>query len=144
MTGAVIPNSGVDPDGNRVYLCPYCGHAAKLVGGEDVYPHRPELAKLRFWKCAPCSAWVGCHHGSDMPFGRLANAELRKLKRQAHAAFDPLWKKGHISRNTAYAQLARYMEKHPAWCHIGFFNEDECRRVIQWAEKKLASYQGNK
>ena len=61
-------------------LCDYCGGAAKLVGGEVIYPHRPDLAELKFWHCAPCRAYVGCHrknkkHGQDgmQPLGRLAS-----------------------------------------------------------------------
>ncbi|MFB5268120.1 zinc-finger-containing protein [Paenibacillus enshidis] len=37
-------------------------------------------------------AYVGVHDGTDIPLGRLANRELRELKKQCHALFDPVWK----------------------------------------------------
>lgn len=59
-------------------ICSYCNNEAKLVSGNVIYPHRPDLAYLRFWQCAPCAAYVGCHKGTTKPLGRIANAELRQ------------------------------------------------------------------
>ena len=47
--------------------CSYCGNDAELVGGESVYPHRPDLYYLKFYQCLPCDAWVGCHRGTTKP-----------------------------------------------------------------------------
>jgi hypothetical protein len=95
------------------------------------------LAHLRFWQCAPCDAYVGCHSGTTNPLGRLANAELRQAKIAAHAAFDPLWKfhtfkDGHqsMTRNAAYQWLADQLGIPRADCHIGMFDVDRCRLVI--------------
>jgi len=38
--------------------------------------------------------------------GRLANAQLRSARRDAHASFDSLWRDGAMSRSQAYAWLA--------------------------------------
>lgn len=73
-------------------ICAYCGVRSKLVTGKDLYPHRPDLYSLNFYQCTPCDAHVGCHKGTPNPLGRLANAELRKMKSAAHAVFDPIWK----------------------------------------------------
>jgi len=75
---------------------PYCRAAALLVSGAVLYPHREDLAELKFWQCEPCKAYVGCHragvgHGDgSKPLGTLANEELRRARNRAHAAFDPL------------------------------------------------------
>ena len=63
-------------------ICDYCQHPAVLVDGLSIYPFRPDLAKKNFWRCFPCSAFVGCHDNGDgkTPLGMLANAELRKSK----------------------------------------------------------------
>ena len=116
----------------RVY-CPYCRAEAPLVDGTVVYPHRPDLASLRFYRCTPCDAHVGCHKGTTTPLGRLANAELRKAKQRAHAAFDPLWKGGKrkLSRSAAYSWLAKAMQMMPADCHIGMMDVGQCQRVVE-------------
>jgi hypothetical protein len=115
-------------------FCPYCKNDASLVTGREIYPHRQDLFSRRFWACMPCKAWVGCHEGSKghKPLGRLANAELRILKQQAHAVFDPKWKHSRsISRKDAYAILADKLGIPVKQCHIGYFDEETCRKVIQ-------------
>lgn len=109
--------------------CPYCGNPAQLVTGEAVYPHRADLWEKKFYQCKPCGARVGCHPGTEKPFGRLANAELRRAKIDAHAAFDKLWKSGKMTRSSAYALLRSLMELKKGVCHIGMFDEVQCRMV---------------
>lgn len=111
-------------------VCPYCQELSKLVGGEELYPHRPDLYSLVFYKCRPCEAYVGCHKGTVQPLGRLANAELRLLRSNAHALFDPLWKRGDMKRSEAYAWLANQLGIAGELCHIGMFDEEHCRRVV--------------
>ena len=112
--------------------CPYCDRVAKLVTGHAIYPHRPDLFGKKFYLCSPCGAWVGCHPNGrgDKPLGRLANAELRKAKQVAHAAFDPLWKSGMMSRASAYKRLAESMQISRDNCHIGMFDVEQCGAVV--------------
>lgn len=111
--------------------CPYCHREAELVKGVAIYGHhRPDLMYHNFWRCKPCGAHVGCHRNSFRPLGRLANAELRKAKMAAHAAFDPLWKSGEMTRSEAYAWLASTLGISQANCHIGMFDVDGCNAVI--------------
>ena len=117
--------------------CPYCNNPAKLVTGEVVYPHRDDLSFNKFWHCAPCGAYVGCHHPGDRPLGRLANAELRKAKKEAHAAFDPLWvNKKFATRKLAYKWLANKLNIDAHHCHIGAFDVETCAMVIVLCNKK--------
>lgn len=117
--------------------CPYCGNKSKLVTGEIIYPHRPDLHSKFFYQCAPCDAYVGCHPVGDgkSPLGRLANKELRKAKSDAHAAFDPLWREGPISRHQAYKFLAQEMGIPKDKAHIGLFDVSQCKRVVQIAAR---------
>lgn len=116
--------------------CPYCHSLAALVTGADIYPHRPDLQNLRFWRCAPCGAYVGCHKAGNgfgdgtRPLGRLANAELRSAKQAAHAAFDPLWKSGRMGRRAAYAWLAKQLGVPIDRMHIGEMDVADCKRVV--------------
>ena len=119
--------------------CSYCGEGAKLVTGYEIYPHRPDLANLKVWSCAPCGAWVGTHKNSPdhKPLGRLANAELRKAKMAAHAVFDPLWKSGRMSRREAYSMLAQRMGISKEQAHIGMFDVDQCKAVVDLFSQKV-------
>jgi hypothetical protein len=88
-----------------------------------------------------CQAWVGCHWNDlYQPKGRLANAELRAMKIKAHQAFDPIWAnwKGSRSRKRgkAYRMLADKMGITVDKCHIGMFNLDQCRQVIDICRRK--------
>ena len=88
--------------------CDYCGHKAELVDDTVIYGHS---YGHKAYLCRYCGAYVGCHGRSDKPMGRLADAGLRRKKMEAHAAFDPLWKRGPFRgrRKDAYAWLAGKM-----------------------------------
>jgi len=120
-------------------ICPYCGTASEHVDGDVVYPHRPELADKKFWLCRPCDAYVGCHPGTPEPLGRLANAELRKAKMEAHTAFDKLWKgdQAQMRRADAYKWLAAELGIGVDDCHIGMFDLDACKKVIEATTQRL-------
>jgi hypothetical protein len=49
---------------------------------------------------------------------------------RAHAAFDPLWQSGRMSRTRAYKGLARRLGIPVQDCHIGRFGEEMCVRVL--------------
>ena len=118
-------------------FCPYCGDDADLVTGELLYPSRPDLAEKRFWRCSICDAHVGTHAGNpqkgiavNTPLGTLANAELRRARSRAHAAFDPVWKSGTVTRSEAYAALAIQLQIRIEDCHIAMFDERRCAQVV--------------
>lgn len=111
--------------------CDYCQQPARLVSGDIIYPHRPDLAHKKFYSCVPCDARVGCHPGTEKPLGRLANAELRQAKQDAHAAFDPLWQSNGMKRKEAYAWLAKQLGLEVKKTHIGWFNVEACHRVVE-------------
>ena len=88
--------------------------------------------------CRDCKAWVGCHKGTENPLGRLADAELRDWKKKAHAAFDPLWQEKindgmerKKARNLAYGWLATMLSIPREACHIGMFDVEMCKRVVE-------------
>ena len=113
-------------------VCPYCGSDVHLEPSTKVY--RRDYGML--WVCArypECDAYVGVHKSSNQPLGRLANAELREAKIQAHAYFDFLWKKkqrihGGKWRKKAYSWLSSEFGKE---AHIGHMTVEECKRVVQ-------------
>lgn len=123
---------------SRRVQCPYCQNRAHFVRGDRLYPHRDDLADLWFWFCASCDAHVGCHGDTARPKGRLANAELRRARIDAHAAFDPLWESGDMHRGDAYRWLAGQLGIPRKKCHIGNFDVARCRRVVEAAQRRSA------
>ncbi len=109
--------------------CPYCG--AKAVWRDSSIVYGKSYGPI--WVCSnypACDAYVGCHGGTRTPLGRMADAELRENKKQAHAAFDPLWKAGKMTRAEAYGWLAKELGIPRSECHIGMFDVEMCRRVV--------------
>ncbi len=116
-------------------ICQYCDDPAELVSGKVIYPHRADLWSMSFWRCVPCGAYVGCHGESKRPLGRLANLKLRIAKKQAHAAFDPLWKERGMSRHRAYQWLSDKLGIESSECHIGMFDVETCEKVIMFSTR---------
>lgn len=117
-------------------MCDYCGKRAELVDGSVVYPNHIDLREKLFWYCAPCRAWVGVHKGTARPLGRLADYVLRKAKIRAHAAFDPLFNRGEISRQSAYKWLSESLGISSDLCHIGMFDLETCSKVVEVCKKR--------
>lgn len=122
-------------------ICPYCGKRAVFCSSARVYGGR-DFGMI--YLCGPCWAYCGVHKGTAKPLGRLANAELREWKKKAHAAFDPKWqvrigtksrsgrpiKKAH-ARGSAYKMLAALLGIDGKDCHIGMFDVETCKRVVE-------------
>lgn len=119
----------------KIPICPYCGALSEKVNGSTIYPHRKDLSRKTFYRCQPCKAFVGCHDGTEHPLGRLANAELREAKKQAHAAFDPIWKRGYMKRKDAYFWLSRQLGLKYSETHIGMFDVETCQKTVQLSEE---------
>ena len=114
-------------------ICPYCQRVSEYVDSAVVYSRSYGMIYL----CRSCRAWVGVHKGTDRPLGRLADAELRDAKKAAHAAFDPLWKRKmrtgvakNKARGAGYRWLAEQLDIPYSQCHIGMFDANTCRRVV--------------
>lgn len=112
-------------------ICPYCGSRAVLTSNISVYGRT--YGNGRVWICEnfpACDSYVGAH-ADGTPLGRLANPELRSWKKAAHRAFDPLWKSSRMTRNEAYRWLQKTMGLTKEEGHIGKFDVDQCRRLIE-------------
>ena len=123
----------------RKVICPYCQKQATFRSSKVVYGGR-DYGNMYICVDYPvCHAYVGVHKGTTHPLGRLANAELRYWKKLAHACFDPLWqgKKGNNHRSKCYAWLAKQLEINASDCHIGMFDVDMCKRVVEICKEKL-------
>lgn len=111
--------------------CPYCGGESHLADSTRIYSG---VSYGPIYLCdgyPRCDAYVGCHKGTTKPLGRLADAELRRAKKAAHAVFDRLWKyKDKGARSRAYEWLAEKLGISVEDCHIGMFDIQQCRSVV--------------
>lgn len=118
------------------HICPYCHGKTEYVDSAQIYSRN---YGIMVYLCRPCQAWVGCHRDNDQALGRLAKADLREAKINAHASFDTLWvkkmKKDNITkkeaRTKAYRWLAKEMGTPVEFTHIGMFNVTQCLKVIE-------------
>ncbi|EBB3816506.1 hypothetical protein RPT62_001383 [Salmonella enterica] len=117
-------------------ICSYCFNDALLRKGELI----PDFIgnfhfQNYYWICFNCNAWVGCHKNTKIPYGRLANKNLRSLRRELHNIFDTIWESGSLTRSGAYSWLADKLSIPIRECHIGLFNESICIQAISILKK---------
>lgn len=112
--------------------CPHCGSRVEYTTNESIYGRRYGRWPYCYVCTNPdCGAYVGTHPKTNRALGSLATPTVRNARKRAHAAFDPLWKSGTLDRGHAYQLLADALEIPRANCHIGWFDEDLCRRVVE-------------
>ena len=80
--------------------------------------------------CKDCRAAVGCHSGTDLPLGRMADRSTRTLRSRAHNEFDKIWRDGLMSRSRAYQWLAIELKIDESQCHISWLSKDQLKDVI--------------
>jgi len=104
-------------------ICDYCGSPIIFTSNAAIYGK--EYGNGKCYKCKGCDSYVGVHENTQIPLGRLANKELRALKKRCHALFDPVWKNNNrISRGQAYSKLANILGISVIECHFGWFGKD--------------------
>lgn len=129
--------------------CPYCQRSAKFVPGSVVHPDKTAELNRNFWHCAPCDAYVSAKPLTNEPLGRLANAELRAAKREAHAAMDAVMggrirgnkRKAKRVKDKAFAWLAEQMGIPFAQSCIGLFDVELCNRAVEVCERDGFSFE---
>lgn len=117
------------------HSCPFCadGGAVVFTRNSVKYGGREYGAWPWCYFCLTCDAYVGCHPGTVIPLGTLADQKTLNARKEAHAAFDPLWRDGPFTRKEAYKYLAEQLGIQREDCHISWFGVDECKRVVDVA-----------
>lgn len=90
------------------------------------------------WVCKDCGASIGCHPNTNLPLGKMAGPQTRKLRIKAHAAFDPIWQTGLMRRDQAYAWLARQLGIGVLVCHISWLTQDHLKKAISLSENYVS------
>jgi zinc-finger-containing domain len=117
--------------------CPNCGDRVGLVSNKVIYGR--EYGEWPWaYRCnnSKCDSYVGLHPFTNIPLGKLANPATREARKQAKAAFNPLWERGTMDRTVAYKWLAYQLGiENFEECHIGWFGVAMCERVIDVCSK---------
>lgn len=112
---------------NQGKWCHMCKKETELVDSKVVYG----VSYGMIYLCKCCGSYVGTHSDGITSKGSIANKELRELRKQAHAAFDKIWKEGLLPRSNAYAWLSRTMNIDRDLTHIGMFKMRQCKECIE-------------
>lgn len=101
------------PKPTTIYCCACeTNVVARLTDGAEIYPHRPDLKALPFWKCDKCGNFVGCHHKTrnrTRPLGCIPTKQIKQMRMQIHALIDPIWQADVIPRRMLYKMLSRVL-----------------------------------
>jgi zinc-finger-containing domain len=101
----------LDATVRRIHCCACTREVeARLTDGREIYPHRPDLHSLPFWRCDACGNFVGCHHKTKNrtePLGCIPTAELKEARKKLHALIDPIWQSGKMGRRELYEAISR-------------------------------------
>ena len=92
-----------------------------------------------YYACTTRPACPGTHgaHRDGRPLGTPADFETKQMRKAAHAAFDPLWdppeggKPYFKDRGAAYRWIQTIMGLDAEKAHIGMFDRDQCRKLIE-------------
>ena len=130
----------------NLWCCECCSYVdSMLVGGDVVYPHRPDLYEKKFYQCPNCKNSVGTHQqwGKSFVKGRdyniralgcIPNAKLKFARGKIHEILDPLWKgKRPGTRKRLYKRISRELGYE---YHTGNTKTiEECRKVYRIIQK---------
>lgn len=114
----------------RKVVCPYCGNDCKITTGDKLFG-MPDLKDKILYQCAPCDAHIGCHKGTDIPFGIPARKHLRSLRTVVHDKFDKLWTDKKLARILAYRWMAQELGVSQDQAHIGLMDQNQCDKILR-------------
>ncbi|HEX5362357.1 MAG TPA: zinc-finger-containing protein [Fluviicoccus sp.] len=117
--------------------CPHCGSEVELCSNAKIYGR--EYGDWPWaYRCTDddCNSYVGVHPFTNIPLGTLATFEMREARKEAKAEFNPIWQSRQMTRSEAYAWLAGKLGIPVGECHIGWFDEDQCERVIEVCQQR--------
>ena len=125
-------------------ICPYCGCGTVIVDAKDIYGFDTTIIG-KFYRCLlNHDHYVGTYPGG-VPFGRLADPELRRWKHLGHRKLDELLSlKIFRSQAAEYLWLSHRMNLDRRYTHFGMFNVEQCRKAIELLEEQKMTILNNR
>lgn len=114
-------------------ICPKCKKEAPWVSNALKYGRKFGKSYMCYY-CRPCGTYVGCHNNTRKPLGKMADPYTLRLRHNAHANFDKLWKSGQVTRKEAYWLLKEKLGIE----HFGEETEETLKDIINKVDKLLA------
>ena len=123
-----VPGSDFDPSTVEL-MCPEPGCGGRLMLKPSKYG--PFWGCER-WSTTGCNGSVSAHKADGRPMGTPVTADVKKVRRAAHEAFDKMWNSpdSPTTRDKAYQWLQRAMGMTPEQAHIGQFGIPECEKLL--------------
>lgn len=113
---------------------------ARYTTGVEIYPKRPDLARLNFWKCDMCKNYVGTHKNRKSsadyplrPLGTIPTPEVKMARTQIHDFLDPIWKEKLATRGQVYRHLSYRLGY--AYHSAEVNSIEEAERIIKYLVK---------
>lgn len=116
----------------RPVRCDACGSPRVHLQSRKLLGLRTSGKWHLIWHCLDCLALVGCHEGTDIPLGLMADVATRDARFRAHNALDPLWRgrSRRMTRDEAYRWMANVLDIDYDRAHISMLTEAQCEIVI--------------
>ena len=116
----------------------YCCECKKsieceLVDGDVIYPHRPDLYHLHFYRCPLCGNYTGKYDGERVV---LPTKHIRNCRHEAHRALDKIWK-DRKKKTKYYAYMSNRLGRNFHW------GEVECDEVADKALELTLNFLGD-
>jgi hypothetical protein len=130
---------------NRGEICPYCHQPTLEVTGDEIYGFGRGYGHIKMYKCSgDCDAYSTSklEYGVRVASGSLANKELRELRKTCHKLFDAQWKgkpNEKMARRKRYVWLQEFTKLPDELAHIGMFNIEQCKALINELSKNNSS-----
>jgi hypothetical protein len=138
-TNPEINTTPTEEDLNKGRICQYCKKPTQLIDSDEIYGKGKNFGKIKI--CKPCDAYVKVNDDNEGK-GRVANKELRTLRKDFHTVFEPLYDDGLMSKKEAYKLLLDKMGIRNTFTNVTLFTNDECLKAIEVC-KELLSEQSN-
>ena len=124
-------------------VCETCGGEVLLKWNNAVFELPKPTGAIYVCENFPeCKSYTTCHVGTTEPIHTVTELPIREHRMKAHESFDWVWKSGTMKRNEAYLWLSIRLNIPQNICHIGRFDEEMCKKVIQITTELKHTLQG--
>jgi hypothetical protein len=118
--------------------CHLCGSDAVRIGEHrEVYGGRQYGEWPYVYLCEGCGSYVGLHPFTAIPLGALADADMRRARKDCKAPFQWLVEECVMTRTEAYEWLAGELGIPVDECHFGWFDVETCHKARAICIKKI-------